>query len=189
MILRRAARRLKAGVDRILGRNTLAARLPGIALGREVIVLGENKFTYGKNCFIDVRAYLNCAGGLWNDYRGHIAMGDNCEIGPYSVLHGAGGITLGNGVHLGPHCVLYAHTLQRDRENPEAPPVMNFAPIVLEDGVMVGSNVAISFGVRIGRNSIIAPGSSVVSDIPPNSYAAGSPARVFMVAAKKESAG
>jgi maltose O-acetyltransferase len=52
-------------------------------------------------------------------------------------------------------------------------------PVHLEENVFVGTSVIILKGVTIGRNSVIAAGSVVVSDIPENSAAAGVPAKVI----------
>jgi len=56
---------------------------------------------------------------------------------------------------------------------------MGYAPVTIEDGVLVGPNSSIAPGVTIGKNTTIGAGSSVVSDIPPNSIAVGCPARVL----------
>ena len=172
-------------------RSLLAARrqedfrkqFPHVAFGEGVILRGGNRFFPGAGCSVDVRAYLNCAGGAWNDFSGYIKTGDNCEIGAYCVLYGAGGITLGSNVHMGAHVTISANQLRRaasSQDKPEDTLEMQFAPVSIEDYVLIASNVAIAPGVTIGRHSFIAPGSAVVKDIPPNSVASGSPARVFM---------
>ena len=154
------------------------SRLPDISIAEGVTLRGEDKFNYGKNCVIDVGAYLSCAGGAWNNYAGHITFGDDCEIGPYSVLNGAGGITFGNSVHIGAHVAISANQLKRDKDSPRGV-TMGYAPVTIEDGVLVGPNSSIAPGVTIGKNTTIGAGSSVVSDIPPNSIAVGCPARVL----------
>lgn len=52
------------------------------------------------------------------------------------------------------------------------------APVILEENVWVGDSAIVCKGVTIGRNSVIGAGSVVVGDIPPNTVAAGNPARV-----------
>ena len=52
-------------------------------------------------------------------------------------------------------------------------------PVVIEDDVFLGSNVRVMKGVTIGRGSVIANSSLVVSDVPPGSLAGGNPARVI----------
>ena len=62
-----------------------------------------------------------------------------------------------------------------------------FAGIVLEDRVQVGLGAIVYAGCRIGRDSIVASNSYVVSDIPPGSLAVGVPARVAGAASRRPS--
>lgn len=52
-------------------------------------------------------------------------------------------------------------------------------PITISERVWIGFNSIIIKGITIGENSIIAAGSVVTSDVPPNVIAAGNPARVI----------
>ncbi len=54
-----------------------------------------------------------------------------------------------------------------------------FGPVVIEDDVMIGANTTVLAGVRIGCGAVIGAGSVVAGDIPPHTFAAGSPARVL----------
>jgi len=51
--------------------------------------------------------------------------------------------------------------------------------VVIKENVMIGAGVVILAGVEIGENSIIGSNSVVTRSIPPNSIAAGIPARVL----------
>jgi len=53
------------------------------------------------------------------------------------------------------------------------------APIKLEENVWVGDSAIVCKGVTIGKNSIIGAGAIVTNDIPPNTIAAGNPAKVI----------
>jgi carbonic anhydrase/acetyltransferase-like protein (isoleucine patch superfamily) len=53
------------------------------------------------------------------------------------------------------------------------------APVKLERNVWLGSRVIVQKGVTIGANSIVAPNAVVTSFIPPDSIAAGIPAKVI----------
>lgn len=175
-------RRLRARA--IAWRNRdLARRFPGVIFGEGAIVRGHDRFFPARDAFVDVRAYLQCAGGAWNGYSGYIKLGRNSEIGPYCVLFGAGGITIGDNVHLGPHVTISANQLARDVRSPGSGTEMRFAPVVIEDNVLVGPGTVIGPGVTIGANAVIGPGSAVLTDVPPNSMAQGVPARVFVKAA------
>ena len=50
--------------------------------------------------------------------------------------------------------------------------------IVIEENVWIGAGVIVLPNVIIGKNSIIAAGSVVSKNIPPDSIAIGSPAKV-----------
>lgn len=52
-------------------------------------------------------------------------------------------------------------------------------PVLIEDGVWIGSGSTILPGVTVGQNSVIGAGSVVVKDIPANSIAVGNPCRVI----------
>ena len=53
------------------------------------------------------------------------------------------------------------------------------APVVIGNNVWIGDRVIILPGVHIGNGTIIGAGSVVTRDIPPNSVAAGNPAKVL----------
>ncbi len=160
----------------------LRSRYPDINLAEGVVVKTPDKLFAGRSLFLDVRAYLNCAGGDWNENSGYIRVGDNVEIGPYSVLWGAGGITLGNDVHLGAHVSITAHEAKQvppDKIDAFKALDMEFAPVVIEDHVLVCSGTVINPGVTIGHHAMIGAGAVVTHDIPPYALAGGCPARVI----------
>ena len=153
--------------------------LPGVLYGSGVLVRGADRITAGKNVFIDHRAYLSASnvGGS----RGFIRIGDGVEIGPYCVLWGGGGIEIGNNVHMGAHVHV---TSQQGRKippsqtDPAVPLTVDCAPVHIEDHVLLYSGVIVVPGVTIGHHAIVAAGSVVTTDIPPYATAAGAPARV-----------
>ena len=51
--------------------------------------------------------------------------------------------------------------------------------IVVCDNVFIGAYSLIKYGVTIGPNAIVAMGSVVVKDVPPNSVVGGNPAKVI----------
>lgn len=61
----------------------------------------------------------------------------------------------------------------------EVPDLQVFGPIVIEDNCTIGIDAILCPNIRIGPNSIVAAGSVVISDVPPNTIAMGVPARPF----------
>ncbi len=155
------------------------ARLPSAIFAGRAIIRGADRITVGRKVFIDHGAYLNPS--TVNDRRGFIRIGDDVEIGPYSVLWGGGGLTIGNNVHMGAHVHI---TTQQGRriamtQGVREPLIIDVAPVVIEDDVLIYSGAIIVPGVRIGHNAVIAAGAVVVNDVPPGALVGGVPARAL----------
>ncbi len=92
-------------------------------------------------------------------------------------------------IEIGNECLLGANVTIVDTDfhaiNPKGrrfnnnPRDIKSKPTIIEDNVFIGTGVTILKGVRIGRNSVIGAGSVVITDVPENSVAAGSPARLI----------
>jgi acetyltransferase-like isoleucine patch superfamily enzyme len=174
---RAAVREMRFTIER----EMLRRKFPQIAFGEGVIIRAPERFSAGERCFIDTRAYLSCGGGEWNGDRGYIRLGRNAEIGPYCVFWGAGGITIGDNVHIGAGVYITAHEAHHvDPRNidPMRRLDFTFEPVVIEDHVIICSGSNIIPGVRIGHHSMIGAGAVVISDVPPYSLAVGVPAKV-----------
>ncbi len=115
--------------------------------------------------------------------QGEVAIGQDCTIQAYSILVGvpnSGGITIGNGVRIAPHVMIFAANHNFDDTNiPIFKQGVTSAPITIEDDVWIAGKVMITAGVHIGHGSIIGAGAVVTKDIPPWSVAVGVPAKVI----------
>lgn len=111
---------------------------------------------------------------FYTDFGKNITVGKNVFINACCHFQDQGGITLGDNCLVG-HNVVFA-TLNHGFA-PEERQSMLPAPIVVGRNVWIGSNSTILQGVTIGDNSIIAAGSVVTKDVPPNAIVAGVPAR------------
>jgi acetyltransferase-like isoleucine patch superfamily enzyme len=58
------------------------------------------------------------------------------------------------------------------------PDLQVYGPIVIEDNCHIGSEAILCPGIRIGRNSVVAARSVVISNVPPGGFVQGVPARV-----------
>ncbi len=98
-----------------------------------------------------------------------------CFIQQGCTFFGRCGITIGNGVFIGPKVNLI--TINHD-VNPENRSATYGKPIIIEDKVWIGINATILPGVRIGYGSIVGANSVVTGDVPPMTIVAGNPARI-----------
>ena len=113
---------------------------------------------------------------LYIDYGKPVTIGEDCFIQQCCTFFGRGGITIGNGVFIGPKCNLI--TINPDA-NPENRSATYGRPIVIEDNVWIGINSSVLPGVRIGYGAIIGAQSVVTHDVPPMTVVAGNPARII----------
>jgi acetyltransferase-like isoleucine patch superfamily enzyme len=85
-------------------------------------------------------------------------------------------ITLGDNVDLGPKVIIVTH--DSSGKCISSQDITWTKAVVIENNVYIGAGAIILPGVRIGHHSIIGAGSVVTRDVPPESVAYGSPARV-----------
>ncbi len=95
-----------------------------------------------------------------------------------------GGITIEEGAFIGPHCVL---ATEYHPEEPAQRHSLLTKPIVIGRNAWLGADVKVLAGVTVGENAIVAAGSVVTKDVPPDTVVAGSPARVIRPIKRKES--
>ena len=87
-----------------------------------------------------------------------------------------GGITLGEGAFIAPHCVL---ATEYHPEDPATRHSLLTKPIVIGRNAWIGANATILAGVKVGENAIVAAGAVVSKDVPANTIVGGVPAKVI----------
>ncbi len=168
---------LRASIREAISNEVERRRLPQVHYASGVIVRGAQSITTGKNCFFDHRSFLNC-----NGKGGFIHLGDNVEVGPYTVLWGGGGITIGSNVHIGTHVHITSMEgcqVPAEQTDTFEPLEIVRAPVTIGDHVLIYSHAVIVPGVTIGHHAAIGAGAVVVEDVPPYALVGGVPARVI----------
>lgn len=159
--------RLKAGASLMP-----EAEINNLSGNPECIIVGKNS---------NIRGRL-----LTYGHGGRISIGDWCYVGVRTEIWSMESISIGNRVLISHNVNIHdgtAHSMDHierhkhyrhiiEKGHPHMPselPGVQSAPIVIEDDVWISFGVTILRGVTIGKRSVIAAGSVVVKDVPPDS--------------------
>ena len=141
--------------------------LAGTAYVAESAAVYCDELEMGERSYIAAHAYVT----------GHIALGSDSTINPFSAVRGR--ITIGDGVRIGAHTSLLAFNHGTAPGQPIFRQPHTALGITVGDDVWIGSNVTILDGVTVGPHSIIGAGAVVTKDVPASTVVAGNPARVL----------
>lgn len=163
------ARRLRArGVN--LGPGYRLAAGIHAALGEQAGRPGT--INVGPGCWFEEGVVLHA-------YGGSIELGSNVFLGPYAVIYGHGGVTIGADCLIAMHCRILSsnHTIA-----PLGTPIRTqpdvLLPVRIGRDVWLGAGVTVLGGVTLGDGCIIGAGAVVTKDIPGGAIAYGVPAEV-----------
>lgn len=140
---------------------------PGVCVKR-----GPGRVTIARDCSLETGVMLAA-------YGGSIAVGRWVFLGPYTVIYGHGGVTIGEGTLIAMHCRIVSsnHTVapigRMIRNEPDIP-----LPVRIGRDVWLGAGVTVLGGVTIGDGCIVGAGAVVTKDLPPGAIAHGVPATV-----------
>lgn len=134
----------------------------------------------GKNGRIAIGSYSTIGQGvILHAYGGKILIETGSHIGPYCVIYGHGGVSIGKDCLISPQCSIFSsnHAVPpQDRKIRDMPD--RRLPVKIGDGAWIGAGSRILGGVTIGEGAVIGAGAVVTKDVPPFAIAHGVPARV-----------
>lgn len=109
---------------------------------------------------------------------GEVKVGERTWIGPYTILDGSGGLTIGRNCSISSGVQIYTHdSVQWAVTEGEAD--YEHAEVVIGDGCYIGPLTVVAMGVTIGAHTVVGACSFVGSDLPENVVAAGAPCRII----------
>lgn len=118
-------------------------------------------------------------GAILAPYGGDIRIAENVFIGPYCVLYGHGGLTIGRDTMIAAHTVIIPsnHSFADPDQTISNQRATNLG-ITIGADVWIGCGARILDGVSIGDGCVIGAGAVVTKSLPPYSIALGVPARI-----------
>ena len=137
--------------------------------------------------FLDMSfdSVLRTTGSVFVGPGCHLVIGERAEleVGEGTYLSGAATILARRSVTIGKNCAIGWHATIMDSD-------MHFlevdgewrpdtAPVTIEDGVWLGSDVRILKGITIGEGAVVATGAVVTNDVEPHTLVGGVPATVL----------
>ena len=109
---------------------------------------------------------------------GNIKVGENTWIGPFTILDGSGGLTIGSNCSISAGVQIYSHdSVSWAVSGGKAS--YSYQEVIIENDCYIGPNSVIQRGVIIKEGSDVGANSFVNKSFPPRSKIAGNPARLI----------
>jgi len=158
----------------VAGLNKVSLSVPIVADGKGQVILGARSSFGCRDAPICGNGHIRLQA---RTATARIQIGEQCAFSNNVTLCALNSIVMGNACLIGEMVTIMDadhHELSpRDRWTGSG----RIAPVVIGDNVWIGSRVIILAGVTIGANSVIGAGAVVTKSIPPDTVAAGNPAR------------
>ncbi len=106
-----------------------------------------------------------------------ISVGRNVFVNQNCTFYDLGGLDIADDVMIGPNVsiITSGHPIEPSQRRA----FVVAKPIVIERNVWIAAGATIIGGVAVGESSVVAAGSIVTKNVPPNTLVAGNPARVI----------
>jgi len=109
---------------------------------------------------------------------GRVEVGEHTWIGPYTILDGSGGLTIGDWCSISAGAHLYSHTSVRWALSRGAAPYER-AGTTVGSACFIGPHAVVAAGVTVEDRCVIGAQAYVNRDLPANAIAVGIPARII----------
>jgi acetyltransferase-like isoleucine patch superfamily enzyme len=108
---------------------------------------------------------------------GDVSVGADTWVGPFAILDGSGGLTIGSNCSISAGVQIYSHDSVAWARSGGTEDYA-YAPTRIGNNCYLGPNTIVAKGVTIGDGAVIGANSLVFADVPPGATAYGSPARI-----------
>ena len=118
--------------------------------------------------------------GVWIAPGRNLIIGDEVDLAKDVIITTSGGVKIGDRTLVG-------YRTQILSANHSVPPIGqpfpisgdSFAEVAIGSDVWIGANCVVTAGVNIGEGAVVAAGSVVTKDVPPNAIVGGVPAKII----------
>jgi len=107
---------------------------------------------------------------------GNVTVGKNCWIGPFTLLDGSGGLTIGDGCDISTGVQIYSHDTV-DRVLTEGKANIEYTKTIIGKNCHIGAGSIVLKGLSIGHHSVVGAGCVVTKSFPAYSVIMGVPGK------------
>ena len=124
---------------------------------------------------LDATSYLMPP--LQIDFACQMKIGKGVFVNHSLTCMAAGGITIDDGVMIGPNVRIVTDNHDFENHDFENRMVLRCKPVHIDRNAWIGVGAIILPGVTIGENAVVAAGAVVTKDVAPNTIVGGNPAK------------